>query len=72
MNANNIMGALASRNESLAETVFILPTFLDESRATVARLREFAVDTRPLVRDLQPVAATCSRRCATWAGWRPT
>jgi phospholipid/cholesterol/gamma-HCH transport system substrate-binding protein len=30
--------------------------FLDESRATLHRLREFSVDTRPLVRDLQPVA----------------
>ena len=56
VNANNFMGALASRNESLAEAVFILPTFLEESRITLSRLREFAVDTRPLVRDLQPVA----------------
>ena len=55
-NANNTFGALASRNDALAETVQILPTFLDETRATVARLERFAVDTRPLVRDLQPVA----------------
>jgi phospholipid/cholesterol/gamma-HCH transport system substrate-binding protein len=56
VNANDFFGALASRNESLAETVFILPTFLDESRVTLNRLRRFAHDTRPLVRDLQPVA----------------
>lgn len=56
VNANDFFGALASRNEALAETIFILPTFLDESRATLNRLRRFAVDTRPLVRDLQPVA----------------
>jgi phospholipid/cholesterol/gamma-HCH transport system substrate-binding protein len=56
VNANNFMGALASRNESLAEAVLILPTFLDESRATLHRLRDFASDTRPLVRDLKPVA----------------
>jgi phospholipid/cholesterol/gamma-HCH transport system substrate-binding protein len=55
-NANDFFGALASRNESLAEAIFILPVFLDESRATLDRLREFSVDTRPLVRDLQPVA----------------
>jgi len=54
-NANNFFGALASRNESLAEAIFIFPTFLDESKATLARLREFAVDTRPLVQDLEPV-----------------
>jgi virulence factor Mce-like protein len=56
VNANNFMGALASRNESLAEAVLILPTFLNESRVTLNRLRDFAVDTRPLVRDLKPVA----------------
>jgi len=55
-NANDFFGALASRNESLAEAVFIFPTFLDESRATVTRLKRFAIDTRPLVRDLAPVA----------------
>lgn len=55
-NANGFFGALASRNEALADTIEILPTFLDESRATVTRLERFAVDTRPLVRDLQPVA----------------
>lgn len=55
-NANGFFGALASRNDALAETIEILPTFLDESKATIARLERFAVDTRPLVRDLQPVA----------------
>jgi phospholipid/cholesterol/gamma-HCH transport system substrate-binding protein len=56
VNANDFFGALASRNESLAETIFILPTFLQESRITLNRLRRFSTDTRPLVRDLQPVA----------------
>ena len=56
VNANDFFGALASRNDALAETFQIFPTFLDESRATVDRLREFAIDTRPLVRDLTPVA----------------
>jgi phospholipid/cholesterol/gamma-HCH transport system substrate-binding protein len=56
VNANDFFGALASRNESLAEAIFIFPTFLDESKATLARLKRFARDTRPLVRDLRPVA----------------
>ena len=55
-NANDFFGALASRNDALAETISIFPTFLDESRQTFDRLREFAIDTRPLVRELQPVA----------------
>jgi phospholipid/cholesterol/gamma-HCH transport system substrate-binding protein len=56
VNANDFFGALASRNESLADAIFIFPTFLDESKATLARLKTFARDTRPLVRDLKPVA----------------
>ena len=36
--------------------MFVLPTFLDETRLTIRRLRRFSVNTRPLVRDLQPVA----------------
>ena len=56
VNANGFFEALASRNESLAETISIFPTFLDESRLTLNRLRTFANDTRPLIRDLIPVA----------------
>lgn len=56
VNADRFFGTVASRNEQLATIIEILPTFLDETRTTVARLEEFAIDTRPLVRDLQPVA----------------
>jgi phospholipid/cholesterol/gamma-HCH transport system substrate-binding protein len=56
VNANDFFDALASRNDALAETISIFPTFLDESRQTFDRLRQFAIDTRPLVRELQPVA----------------
>jgi phospholipid/cholesterol/gamma-HCH transport system substrate-binding protein len=48
--------ATASRNDALAETIRIFPTFLDESKATLARLETFSTDTRPLVQDLRPVA----------------
>jgi virulence factor Mce-like protein len=56
VHADRFFGAVASKNQRLSETIEILPTFLDETRATVARLEEFSIDTRPLVRDLQPVA----------------
>lgn len=56
VNADRFFDTVASRNERLSEIIEILPTFLDETRTTVARLEEFSVDTRPLVRDLQPVA----------------
>ena len=48
--------ALAARDEALADTFQVLPTFLRETRTTVARLERFARNTDPLVRDLrQPV-----------------
>jgi virulence factor Mce-like protein len=45
--------ALASRDEALADTFAVLPTFLRETRSTVRRLETFARDTDPLVRDLR-------------------
>jgi virulence factor Mce-like protein len=49
-------GALASRDDALAETFQIFPTFLRETRATVRRLEAFARNTDPLVRDLRQPA----------------
>jgi len=45
--------ALASRDDALADTFEVLPTFLRETRTTVERLERFARDTDPLVRDLR-------------------
>ena len=47
--------ATQSEKENLAESIRIFPTFLDESKATLARLETFAVDTNPLIEDLRPV-----------------
>jgi virulence factor Mce-like protein len=46
-------GALASRDDALAETFAVFPTFLRETRSTVVRLEDFARNTDPLVRDLR-------------------
>jgi phospholipid/cholesterol/gamma-HCH transport system substrate-binding protein len=54
--SKRVFDATASRNDALAEAVRIFPTFLDESKATLARLETFSTDTRPLVQDLRPVA----------------
>jgi phospholipid/cholesterol/gamma-HCH transport system substrate-binding protein len=54
--SKRVFDATASRNDALAESVRIFPTFLDESKATLARLESFSTDTDPLVRDLRPVA----------------
>jgi ABC-type transporter Mla subunit MlaD len=52
--------ALASRDEALAKTIKILPTFQVESRLTLARLERFARNAGPLFRDLRPVARDIS------------
>jgi phospholipid/cholesterol/gamma-HCH transport system substrate-binding protein len=46
--------ATASQNVALAQTFQIFPTFLDESKATLARLRTFALDADPLIQELTP------------------
>jgi phospholipid/cholesterol/gamma-HCH transport system substrate-binding protein len=54
--AGQVFDATASQQDNLAETIRILPTFLDESKATVQRLRSFSANAQPLIEDLQPVA----------------
>jgi virulence factor Mce-like protein len=53
VNGDATFSALASRDDALAQTFQILPTFLRETRATVGRLERFARNTDPLVRDLR-------------------
>jgi virulence factor Mce-like protein len=48
--------ATQREKENLAESIRIFPTFLDESKATLARLETFSEDTNPLIEDLRPVA----------------
>src|ERR671915_2138563 len=54
--SQRVFEATGSRNDALAESVRIFPTFLDESKAALERLETFSTDTRPLVQDLRPVA----------------
>jgi virulence factor Mce-like protein len=56
VNANNTFEATASKDEALSETIQVFPTFLDETRATLARLERFSSNTRPLVNRLKPSA----------------
>jgi virulence factor Mce-like protein len=53
-NQSTVFGALQRERESFADLIRILPTFLGESRQTLARLEDFSRNTDPLVRDLQP------------------
>jgi virulence factor Mce-like protein len=55
-NSHATFSATAREREALAQTFAIFPTFLDESRVTLARLEGFSRQTEPLVRGLKPVA----------------
>ena len=59
-NSNRVFAATASRDRELQEAFVALPTFERESRETVERLAEFAVDTDPLVTQLRPAARELS------------
>ena len=53
LNSKRTFEATASRDKALAQTFAIFPTFLDESKATMARLEDFSHNTEPLVNDLK-------------------
>jgi virulence factor Mce-like protein len=53
VNSKRTFEATASRDRALAQTFAIFPTFLDESKATMARLEDFSRSTHPLVNDLK-------------------
>ena len=55
-NSDQVFTATNDRDAALREIFRIFPTFLDESKATLARLETFSRNTRPLVQDLRPVA----------------
>src|SRR3954452_13320532 len=58
--ANRTFGALASQSRALSDTFKIFPTFENESRLTLDRLKPFAEDARPVFNDLRPVARDLS------------
>jgi virulence factor Mce-like protein len=49
-----VFSQTAAQRRALAEAIDVFPTFLDESKATLARLKTFARDTDPLVQELRP------------------
>lgn len=61
IDSSNAVFQTAARRDRDIEALFrAFPTFLDESRTTVARLKTFAVNTDPLVRQLVPAAEQLS------------
>ena len=54
--SNEVFKTTAARNQDIEALFRAFPTFLDESRTTTARLKTFAVDADPLMKQLVPVA----------------
>jgi phospholipid/cholesterol/gamma-HCH transport system substrate-binding protein len=48
--------ATAAQNQALEATFHVFPTFLNESKLTLADLQTFADNTNPLIKELIPVA----------------
>jgi phospholipid/cholesterol/gamma-HCH transport system substrate-binding protein len=57
---NRTFGALASQSRALSDTFKIFPTFENEARLTLDRLKGFAEEARPVFHDLKPVARDLS------------
>jgi hypothetical protein len=55
VNSDRLFEQTQQQRESLAEAIFIFPTFLEESRATAVRPEDFSRNTKPLIDDLRPV-----------------
>jgi virulence factor Mce-like protein len=53
---NEVLGATASRDRALAETVELLPAALNQLRPTLDLAREVGVQTDPLLRELDPAS----------------
>lgn len=58
--SNAVFGTTARRNRDIEALFRAFPTFLDESRLTVNRLKGFAVKADPLMRQLVPAAEQLS------------
>jgi phospholipid/cholesterol/gamma-HCH transport system substrate-binding protein len=66
-----LFGELADRRDALSESIRILPTFLSETKSTLARVGTFSQNTEPLLRDLDPVLDDLQPTLASLHGVAP-
>jgi virulence factor Mce-like protein len=59
-NSNDVFRTAAARDRDIEALFRAFPTFEDESRLTLDRLKEFAINTDPLMRQLVPAAKQLS------------
>jgi phospholipid/cholesterol/gamma-HCH transport system substrate-binding protein len=54
--AHDTFATTAANDQALIRTFTVLPTFLNETKLTMARLQTFSTNTDPLLKELMPVA----------------
>jgi phospholipid/cholesterol/gamma-HCH transport system substrate-binding protein len=54
--AETTFATTAANNNALAQTIHVFPTFLNETKATMAKLQTFSLNTDPVIKELVPVA----------------
>jgi virulence factor Mce-like protein len=70
-NSNAVFSTTAERDQDIEALFRAFPTFQDESRLTLARLRTFAEDADPVVRQLIPAAEQLSPTLIAFAKLAP-
>jgi phospholipid/cholesterol/gamma-HCH transport system substrate-binding protein len=70
-NSNNVFRTTAARDRDIEALFRAFPTFEDESRLTLDRLKEFAINTDPLLRQLVPAAEQLSPTLVAFTNLAP-
>jgi len=70
-NSNAVFSTAAARDRQIEELFRAFPTFQDESRLTLDRLKEFSVNADPVIRQLVPVAEQLSPTLIAFAKFAP-
>ncbi len=69
--SNAVFKTTAARDQDIEALFRAFPTFLDESRTTTSRLKTFAVDADPLMKQLVPAAKQLSPTLVSFAKLAP-
>ena len=70
-NSNAVFQTTARRNRDIEALFLAFPTFLDESKLTLNRLKDFSVKTDPLMKQLVPVAEQLSPTLVAFGNLAP-
>jgi phospholipid/cholesterol/gamma-HCH transport system substrate-binding protein len=70
-NSNRVFTTAGERDRDIEALFRAFPTFLDESRATLARLRTFSLDAAPVMRQLVPAAKQLSPTLIAFSNLAP-